>query len=213
MQNVVEESRERWSRTDAEPLSALRVSWGAVLAGTVTILGVSVILWALALAIISLVARPNPVSLGNSAFALWICGMAATLIAAFIGGWLAGYLPGNGRRAIGVAHGFLAWCVAMLVSFGLHMIALRSAFGTAANVIAESARAPEVEVEAASRALLGYMQWFGWTWFGTWFVAGLLAMAGAAMGVRRLSGPRARVHRAERIVREPPFGSPVTPAT
>src|SRR4051794_30566507 len=84
-------------RTYAEPLSGLRVSWGAILAGAVATLAVALILWALALAIVLTVTNADVGSVRASAIALWIAGIATTLIGAFVGGALAGYLPGNPR--------------------------------------------------------------------------------------------------------------------
>jgi hypothetical protein len=100
----------------AQPLSRLQVSWGAVLAGAVTTLAVSTILWLLALAIVLTATHMTFDSFAGSAIALWIVAIATTLIGAFIGGMVAGYLPGNARRSVTITHGFLSWCVAFLVA-------------------------------------------------------------------------------------------------
>lgn len=100
----------------AQPLSRLQVSWGAVLAGAVTTLAVSIILWALALAIVLTATHITVDSFVGSTIALWIVAIATTLIGAFVGGMVAGYLPGNPRRAVTTTHGFLSWCVAFLAA-------------------------------------------------------------------------------------------------
>jgi hypothetical protein len=238
MQHAVTDSpatpvREAPGHTYAEPLAGLRVSWGAILSGTVALLAVALILWALALAVVSLVAHPSGVSMKGSAMALWICGMATTLVGAFVGGFVAGYLPGNARRSIVLAHGFLAWSVALLVSFAFEVYLLRGALAAAANTLADAVAAEAAEAgpmgepgmrggpmatpsrgEAieAGKIALDYMRGAGWSWFGTWFLAGVAALAGAGMAARRLGGPA--LPRQGRLVpeREPPVG-PTTPLT
>jgi hypothetical protein len=55
---------------------------------------------------------------------------------------------------------------------------------------------------------LDYLAGAGWSWFGTWFLAGVLAIIGASIGVRRMG----RVELLEtRVEREPPI-HPMTPA-
>src|SRR4051812_249031 len=102
--------------TYAQPLSRLQVSWGSILAGAVTVLAVSLILWAFALAIILTATSASVGSVKGSLIAALICGIVTTLIGSFVGGAVAGYLPGNPRRSITVAHAFLAWAIAFLMS-------------------------------------------------------------------------------------------------
>jgi hypothetical protein len=110
--------------TYAEPLAGLRVSWGAVLAGALTCVGVALLLWSLALAITLTATSGSPESLRNDFMVLWITGMATTLIGAVVGGGLGGYLPGNPRRLIGGVHGFLAWAVAFVAVSATEGVAL-----------------------------------------------------------------------------------------
>lgn len=102
--------------TYAQPLSRLQVSWGAILAGAVTALAVSLLLWALALAIVFSATTPTVASLKGSVGAAWVTGIITTLLGGFAGGAVAGYLPGNPRRLITVTHGFLAWALAFIVA-------------------------------------------------------------------------------------------------
>jgi hypothetical protein len=237
MQDVVKDYRRPAFGTYAEPLSGLRVSWGSVLAGSVTLLAVSAMVLALALGIVSILSHPTLPSLKGSAIALWVCGMAATILGAFAGGWLAGYLPGSTRPGLGVVHGFLSWALALVVSLGFQLFILRATLVAATNtaieagVALEAARgapddgapdsagpAPRTEASrgdsyATGRTALNYVAGFGWSWFGTWFVAGVLAMAGASAGVRRLrrSDFPDEPHY-ERDERARPMGPPLTPA-
>jgi len=237
MQDIVKDYRRPALGTYAEPLSGLRVSWGSVLAGTVTLLAVSAMILALALGIVSILSHPTLASLKGSVIALWVCGMAATILGAFAGGWLAGYLPGSTRPGLGVVHGFLSWALALVVALGFQIFILRATLVAATNtaietgVALEAARgapdegAPESagtapradpsrgDSYATGRTALNYVAGLGWSWFGTWLVAGVLAMAGASAGVRRLRRadfPNEPRHEPDE--RSRPMGSPLTPA-
>jgi hypothetical protein len=115
---MVEEivSEERTVATYAQPLSRLQVSWGAILAGALATTAVSLLLWSLALAIILSATNATVGSLQGSMIAAWVFALLTTLAGAFVGGAVAGYLPGNPRKLITVAHGFLAWAVAFMFS-------------------------------------------------------------------------------------------------
>jgi hypothetical protein len=181
-----------------------------VLAGTTGLLAVALILLALAVGIISILSHPTVASLRAGAMALWICAMAATVVGAFVGGWLAGYLPGSTRRGIGVIHGFLAWALAVVVSLSFQLFIVRATLAAATNAAIDAAVALDAapagpdeanagngmpgarpdqvrgDATAAGRTALAYVAGLGWSWFGTWFLAGAFAMAGASAGVRRL---------------------------
>lgn len=102
--------------TYAEPLAGLRVSWGAVVSGALAALAISFLLWGVSVAIILTATDATMASLRGSLLAMWICAMATTLIGAFCGGALAGYLPGSRSKMIAGTHGFLAWALAFVVS-------------------------------------------------------------------------------------------------
>src|SRR5579884_3603061 len=129
MQDVVTtEPREPFGPTTGDTqlgkIQFSRINWGAVLSGTVTILAVSLILWALALAIISLATHPDASSLKGAAIAAWICAMATTLVGAFVGGMVAGGSPRAGGVRLAMAHGFVSWGLALLASFVFQMFLL-----------------------------------------------------------------------------------------
>lgn len=225
MQDVASGRGEAFGRTYAEPLSGLRISWGSVLAGTVAMLAVSLILWALALALVSLATHPTGASMKGSVVALWICAIATTLIGAIVGGFLAGYLPGNALRGIGAAHAFIAWSVAFLLTFAFQLFVMRGLVNTAAAALAETfAVAPGAggmaapgagptpgQLTYAGRVALDYLVGASWTWFGTWFIAALLAVAAGAVGASRVRGGGLARKREERGERERTV-TPLTPA-
>jgi hypothetical protein len=210
----VTEQRETRSvlHTYAEPLSGLRVSWGAVLAGAVAIMAVALLLWELTLAVTMTATRGAPMSAiatRNTFVALWVGGIGTTLIGALAGGLLAGYLPGNPSRSIGAVHGFLAWALAFLVSFGVQIFVIggivRAASEAAISSAAVEVPSPSMDPEGspegmpdrlpegpgqaqrdAQKAMTLAHDWvagFSWSWFGTWFAAGVLAtLTGASAG-------------------------------
>jgi hypothetical protein len=123
----------------AQPLSRLQVSWGSILAGAVSALAVALILWTLALAIIWSAMAPSVSSVENGIRAAWITAMVSILVGAFVGGAVAGYLPGNPRRFITRAHGFLAWCAAFLLASMVQFSILGGAVRTATGALVATA--------------------------------------------------------------------------
>ncbi len=125
--------------TYAEPLAGLRVSWGSILAGAVAALSASLILWSLSLAVILSVTHTS--ALRGTLVAMGICSIATTLIGAAIGGWLAGYLPGNASRLIAGVHAFLAWGLTFLVASLLQLSLLAGATRTTTEAAVSTAGA------------------------------------------------------------------------
>lgn len=121
---IINEVDEHDGTTYAEPLAGLRVSWGAILAGALATVSVSLICWALAASITLSATDATASSVKGSVIALWICAMVTTLIGAVVGGWLAGYLPGNKNVFLGAAHGFLGWGLAFLLSSAIGFAAI-----------------------------------------------------------------------------------------
>jgi MFS family permease len=258
-------AEERPVATYAQPLSRLQVSWGSILAGALSLLAVSLIVWALTLAIILTATHASIASVKGALIAAWICGIVTTLIGAVVGGMVAGYLPGNPRRSIAVLHGFLAWTVAFALSAFIHGSIIAGAARTvtnaavttasaavqtagaavggaagaagaaasgpmtlqqkavnvleslgyppaqAASMVANAQRevqgmlrgtpsAPVTQAQAGAQQavtqattqakgaldnMLSLAAVYAWLWWGTWLVAGGLAMAGAAAVVKR----------------------------
>jgi hypothetical protein len=155
MQAVVSESREPVGPTYAEPLSGLCISWGAVLAGTVAMLATALLLWALALAIVALATHPSAASFKASFIALWICAIGTTLVGALVGGWVAGALPGNPRKRIGMAHGFVSWGLALILSFVFGVFVLGGTLRTATTAGVTTASAAVEATGAAAGGAVG----------------------------------------------------------
>ncbi len=101
--------------TYAEPLAGLRVSWGSILAGSLATLASALLVWALSLALILSASSPSIGALRGSVVALAACAIGSTLLGAFVGGAVAGYLPGNRGRRIAGLHGILAWALAFVL--------------------------------------------------------------------------------------------------
>jgi hypothetical protein len=135
MDNVMHE------RTYAQPLSGLQVSWGAVLSGALTTVAVASLLWALTLAVVLSATHASVNSVRASAIALAACAVVTTLIGAFFGGAIAGYLPGNPRRAVGALHAFLAWALAFVVASGTAIAAVGALARTATDAAVSTAGA------------------------------------------------------------------------
>ncbi len=96
-----------------------RVSWGAVFAGALLGLMTLVVLNLLTLGIGLQTINPADEAdpLAGLGTGLTITTIIITLLAFFIGGWVAGRLAGFARRTTGVLHGLLTWGVLTLVSF------------------------------------------------------------------------------------------------
>jgi hypothetical protein len=215
MQHVATELREYTGRNDTEAPFGSRVSWRATWSGTITSLSVATLLWALALAIVALAMHPTAGSLRGAAIAGWICLMACIVVGSFFGGLVASSVRGSPRMGIGLLHGFITWGLtfvlgALFCAFFMRglLFSVASALPDIMNASPVETGSTAVETSAAGRIVLDYLVGFGWSWFGTWFVALILSLAGAALGVRRARGPAAP----EREIEEIPPLSPLTPA-
>ncbi len=148
-------AEERPVATYAQPLSRLQVSWGSILAGTVSLLAVSLVVWALCLAIILSVTSATVGAAKGAVIAGIVTSVVSTLIGAFVGGMVAGYLPGNPRRAISVAHGFIAWSVAFLLSASMHLSLFAGAASGTTQVLAGATSAAVQSAGSAVGAAAG----------------------------------------------------------
>ena len=105
---------------DSGPLGVLkRISWGAVIAGVVLALVVQLLLGMLGMGIgMSTIQpasgdMPSAQALGIGAAMWWV---VTSLVALFIGGWVAGHLAGVPQRLDGTLHGLLTWAVTTLLT-------------------------------------------------------------------------------------------------
>jgi hypothetical protein len=214
MQNVLT-GRGEYALRDEVPLGP-RVSWQGAWSGTITTLSAATILWALALAIIPLAMHPTVGSLRGATIAAWICMMASIVVANFLGGLVASRVRGSPRMGVGLFHGFIAWALTFVLGMLFSAFFMRGLLVGLINalpdVMAASPTAPaDPEMVAEGRTALHYLIGFGWSWFGTWFVSLLFALAGAAVGVRRMRRrlePEVQVESGSDL---PPI-TPLTPA-
>jgi hypothetical protein len=202
---------------EAAPSSRLR--WSAILAGAVTFLSVGLLLWGLAFAIVSLFAHPWTGMMRGSALALWICAMLATIAGAAAGGWIAGGAIEGARPRWGALHGFVTWAVALIAALGLQLFVVRGLFTAILFESAENAATngamtapPPPEAEHGVRIARDYAVGAGWSWFGTWLIAAVTAIAAGVAGSG--GSPRRKVREAEplEIDRRAPR-TPLTPTT
>jgi hypothetical protein len=190
----IEPERKVRFAVEAAPPSHLR--WSAILAGAVTFVSVGLLLWGLAFAIVSLVSHPWTGMVRGSALALWICAMLATIAGAAAGGWVAGGAIEGARPRWGALHGFVTWAVALIAALGLQLFVVR---GLLAAIVFESAgnsatdgdaTTPQTEGEQEARIARDYAVGAGWSWFGTWLIAGIAAIGSGVAGAGGSSSRR-----------------------
>jgi hypothetical protein len=75
--------------TSAPSWAASCVRWGSVLGGAVAFLSVSLVLWALTFAVVSLAVPRDARSMHGTGPALWIVAAVSTVIGGAMGGWSA----------------------------------------------------------------------------------------------------------------------------
>jgi hypothetical protein len=176
---------------------ASKVSWSAALAGAVTMLAVAILLWGLAIAIVALTSRPF-VSFHGSAVVLWISAMVVTLIGAIAGGYTAGFLSRDQAPELGAMHGFLGWAVALLAAFLVQFSVAKTLWTTVAQATPETAAVTSEAPAGAAELQQGtippgdglaapprpheHLIVLSWSWFGTWFLAAILAAAAGNAG-------------------------------
>ena len=129
-----------------------RISWGAVVAGTVTALAIQILLAMLGTGIgastidpLSMGDTPTASALGGGAAIWWL---VASLVSLLAGGWVAGRLSGVVRTSEGGLHGMLTWAVVVLAmvyvvssAAGSLVRGAAGVLGTAATVTATGAAA------------------------------------------------------------------------
>lgn len=98
-----------------------RISWGAIIAGAITALAVSTMLNFLGLGVgfsaIDPLSEANTLEgLGTGTVIWW---GISSLIALFVGGYIAGRLAGFTSNQDGAIHGFLSWALFVFITFAL----------------------------------------------------------------------------------------------
>jgi hypothetical protein len=125
-----------------------RISWGAIIAGTVaalsvqfllTLLGVSIGLWTLPAA--------GPEFLQEMGIGAAIWALLSFVIALYCGGWIAGRMSGLRSKLDGLLEGFLVWGVVTVVTFMLLTTAVGGLIGGAAGMAGEAMTLAVEQVE------------------------------------------------------------------
>ena len=117
-----------------------RVSWGAIIAGTLVALVTMLLLNLLGIGIglgsINPVQETNPFSgLGIGAIIWWI---VSNLIAIFAGAYVAGKLAGVPLGSTSMIHGILSWCLYTMVSFYILTTAVGSIISGVGSVVSST---------------------------------------------------------------------------
>jgi len=119
---------------------ARRISWGAIIAGTVMALMVQLLLSILGLGIgagtIDPISEANPVAGIGSGAGIWFA--VSLLLALFAGGYVAGRAAGIPRRQDGLLHGLLTWALTTLLTFYLLTTAIGGLIGGTARVFGQT---------------------------------------------------------------------------
>lgn len=117
---------------------ARAASWGAIIAGAVTVLAVSILLSMLTTSLgLGMVDAQSGNPLEGVGTAVGFSSAVAVLISLAAGGFVAGRLAGRA----GFTHGFLTWAVSMLVAIVLSVMAISGAARTTASSVGSVASA------------------------------------------------------------------------
>ena len=117
-----------------------RISWGAVLGGTLMVVAVQLLLSMLGLGLglttidpaQGAAGTPEATTMGTTAAVWWA---VSYLVALIVGGYVAARLAGAFEKTDGVLHGLLTWALALVVSFWLLTSAIGSVIGGAFNAV------------------------------------------------------------------------------
>ncbi len=129
-----------------------RISWGAIIAGTlialVTMLVLNLLGIGIGLGSINPVQEANPFSgLGVGSIIWWV---VSNLIAIFAGAYVAGKLAGVPLAGTSTMHGILSWCLYTLVSFYLLTSAVGSIISGVGSVVSNTLSAAGSGIQAVA---------------------------------------------------------------
>ncbi|MDT7829769.1 hypothetical protein RQM65_13930 [Pricia sp. S334] len=147
------------AQINESPKRISRISWGGVLAGTLTTLALMFLLNILGLGIgltsIDPLTDPNPFSgIGTGTAIWWILSNAAAL---FTGGLVAARMSGYTSNIDGALHGFLAWALYLVVGVWMVTATVGGALNGIGNMVSglvggDSSKDVTVQVEDALKA-------------------------------------------------------------
>jgi hypothetical protein len=126
-----------WRLSGTPAATITRISWGAIVAGTIMALVAQLLFILLGLAIGLTVIEPQTgqspwQGIGIGAGIWWVI---SALISLFLAGWTAGRLAGMPLRLDAILHGILAWGLITLITLYLVITGVGAVIGGALNVI------------------------------------------------------------------------------
>jgi hypothetical protein len=128
------------------------ISWGAVFAGLALTLVMQIALYLLGISIGALTINPlteqDPAEGLGTALVIW--NVTSTLIALFVGGWVAAYLTGDSSQKSGVVHGLVVWSVSVIASLLLVTTTVGGFVSGTANLLGQAATASASLVESVA---------------------------------------------------------------
>jgi hypothetical protein len=133
------EQRDYGGSVPVLPQALRRISWGSVFAGLIVAIMISLVLASLGMAIgmgmVDPAREANPFSgLGLGAAVWWV---VSSLIALFLGGWVAARMAGIPRGFDGAVHGVLTWGLVTLATFFLVGSAIGRIIGGAGSLLGQ----------------------------------------------------------------------------
>lgn len=139
--------------TDTGAALVKRISWPAILAGTLVALGIELMLVAFGFFVgLRMVdpAQANPFG-GVARWSLaWY--LVTSFIALFVGAWVAARLSGNPARGSGLTHGIVTWGLATVTGFAFLSAVFGNLIGTSVNLLRSAALASTAALQNQGEA-------------------------------------------------------------
>lgn len=142
------------TRSAGASFSFRRMSWGAVVAGTVIAVVAQLVLSLIGAGIgfstidpLRYNGSPDASTFGIGAAIWWAI---SSILALYAGGWVAGHLAGSPEKSDGALHGLLAWGLATILTAYLLASAIGSVVGGAASTVGAAARVAGSGIAAAA---------------------------------------------------------------
>jgi hypothetical protein len=164
------------------PQELVRISWGAVFAGAIVAIVIQLTLNLLAVSVGATSINPahDPADPQSLAIGGAIYVGISTLMALFIGGWVASRFAGNPNEFDGILHGVMTWGITTLITLFLLMTALGRLISGVSNLIGQGLNLAGRTTEVVMRGAAGATQ------------AAVTGAANIAGGVAHAAGNAAR---------------------
>ncbi len=134
---------ERTGATDVRPVK--RISWPAVFGGTMVALGTMILFVLFGLAIAFLIGRPRGIEAWS---VIWY--LVTSIVALYIGGWVAARLSGNPDRRAAQLHGLVTWGLTTLATAFFLTTSAWNVLSTGAGLLAAAVtQTPQGQAAAA----------------------------------------------------------------